>query len=180
MSTCVTCRAIPGTLTYVLVEHSPTKVGFDGRNDVIRRVVEPYPLQVCAPCLARIRVQRRRAKLVAGVALGGIAVACGYLVGALLGAPAPIILGLLFGGFGTFMLGAVLMLAMQRTLVASLPIEANRGRNILLVTTDPAELERELDRLRLASAEIRNQLDRAHTEADPLPVARVRSPDSRA
>jgi hypothetical protein len=173
MSACVTCRTIPSTLTYVLVEHSPAKVGFDGRNDVIRRVVEPYPLQVCAPCLARIRIQRRRAKLVAGVALGGIAVACGYIVGALLGAPTPIILGLLFGGFGAFAAGTVLMLMMQRVLIASLPIEANRGRNILLVTTDHAELERELDKLRLASAEIRNQLDRAHTKAEPLPVARV-------
>jgi hypothetical protein len=180
MSTCVTCRASPGALTYVLVEHSPTKVGFDGRNDVIRRVVEPYPLQVCGPCLARIRVQRRRAKLVAGVALAGIVVACGYLVGALLGASTPVVVGLLFGGFGAFTVGAVLMLVLQRALIASLPIEANRGRNILLVTTDDAELERELDKLRLASAEIRNQLDRAHTEAEPLPVARVRAPDPRA
>jgi hypothetical protein len=169
VSTCVTCRACPGSLAYVLIEHSPTRTGYD----VICRVVEPYPLHVCSPCLARIHAWRRRTKIVAGVALGGIALACGYIVGGLFGAPTAVVLGMLFGGFGAFAVGVALMIAMQRFLVASLPIEANRGRNILLVTTDRNELERELDRLRLAFAEVRNELDRARSDAEPLPSARM-------
>ena len=177
MSICVSCHATPGAPTYVLVEHSPTTVR-TGRKELIRRVVEPHELYVCAPCLARIHRQRRRAKLVAGMALGGLAVASGYLVGAVIGASTAVVLGLLFGGFSVFAVGVGLMIAIQRVLISSLPIAANRGRNILLVTTDPGDLSRELDRLRLASAEVRNELDRARSDASPLPAARLRRPGS--
>jgi hypothetical protein len=171
--TCVTCGSAQTAPTYVLVEHSPIEVGRMGRDKVVRRVLEPVPLQLCAPCLARVQLARKRAKIVAGIALSGVAVACGYFVGAVAGAPTAVVLALLFGGMGTFALGVVLMIAMQSALIRSLPIADNRGRNILLVTTERAELDRELDKHRLASAEIRNRLERPD-DAEPLPPVHLR------
>lgn len=115
MSACATCAGSPTQLTYALVEHSPTNVS----AELIRRVAEPHPLQLCARCRDRLTARHRRVRTVAGVAIAGIAVACSHVVAALVRAPAPVTLGLLFGGVATFSIGAALAAYLQRTVISA-------------------------------------------------------------
>lgn len=170
---CVTCGSGDTRVAYALVEHSPINVGMAGRDKIVRRILETQQLALCRPCLARVRRARSRHKVVAGIALLGIVIASGYLVGAFVGASTPVVLTFLFGGFGLFAVGATLLVAMQHVLIRSLPIPENRGRNLLLVTDDRAELDRLLASRHLASAEIRNKLERPK-HAEPLPPAHLR------
>ena len=171
---CVMCRATPCATTYVLVEHSPRRIrGGLGRDDLERRVLETYPMPLCPGCVATVERSLARRKLVAACALGGLAVACGYFVAAIVGAPTPIALGLLFGGFGAFVAFAVAMVIVTKRLVAWLPIADNRGNNIRFFTTSYAALDAELATLRLQNAEILNQLERPG-DAAALPVATLR------
>lgn len=144
-----------------------------GRDKVVRRILETQELALCGPCLARVRQARSRHKVVAGIALSGIVIASGYFVGTFAGAGTPVVLAFLFGGLGLFAVGTTLLVAMQHVLIRSLPIPENRGRNLLLVTDDRGELDRLLASRRLASAEVRNKLERPE-HAEPLPPAHLR------
>lgn len=144
-----------------------------GRDKIVRRVLQTQELALCAPCLARVRRARSRHKIVAGIALSGVVIATGYMVGTFAGASTAIVLTCLFGGMGLFAVGAALLVVMQSVLIRSLPIPDNRGRNLLLVTDDRAELDRLLASRHLASAEIRNKLERS-ASAEPLPSAQLR------
>jgi hypothetical protein len=165
-------------IAYVLVEHSPVEVGMRGTDRIVRRVLEPHALPLCASCHSKVVRTRRRAAIVANAMLGGIAIGALGIVALLLGRFVDAELQawsfvLLFSGLA-WMLGAAVLFAMlQRAVLASLPtIPANRGRDIVLVTTSRDELDRELAELRAASAEIRNELART-ANAENLPVARV-------
>jgi hypothetical protein len=99
----------------VLVEHSPVEVGRTGRDKIVRRVLETQELALCAPCLARVRRARRQHKVVAGIALSGIVIASGYMVGTFAGAPTPVVLAFLFGGFGLFLASAEIRNKLERS-----------------------------------------------------------------
>ncbi len=167
------CRAVPCATAYVLVEHSPQTVARRGRERIERRLLQTYPMPLCPACIAKVRRELDRRKAVAMVALGGVGIACLYFVAAIVRAPTPLALGLLFGGFGLFLAGAVGLVLMQRSLVAWLPIAENRGNNIRFFTTSYDELDVELSRLRTANAEVRNELERPKGAAK-LPVAKLR------
>ena len=166
------CRTVPCRVAYVLVEHSPKTISRTARSRLERRLLETYPMPLCEACIAKVRRALDRRKAVAVAALGGVGIACLYFVAAIVRAPTPVALALLFGGFGVFVTGAVALVLMQRSLVAWLPIAENRGNNISFFTTSYDELEAELSRLRTANAEIRNELERPSSAAK-LPVAKI-------
>ena len=168
------CRATPASRAYILVEHSPTTIARSSRSRIERRLLETYPMPLCAADLAKVRRALDRRKAIAVGALGGVAIACLYFVAAIARAPTAVALGLLFGGFGLFILGATGLVVVQKALVAWLPIAENRGNNIRFLTTSYDQLEHELAKLRTANAEIRNELERP-ADAAKLPVARINS-----
>jgi hypothetical protein len=167
------CRATPSPTAYVLVEHSPTTIARNAREKLVRRLLQTYPMPLCAACTAKVRSALDRRKAIAIAALGGIGIACLYFVAAIVRAPTAVAIALLFGGFGLFAASGVALVLQQKRIVAWLPIAENRGNNVAFFTTSYEDLETELSRLRTANAEIKNELERPR-DAAKLPVAKIR------
>jgi hypothetical protein len=175
---CELCGASRCAPLYLLVRHSSFEIDrryrFMRTETLVRASLEPVVIAMCAPCAARAQASWRgqRAAVVAGRLVALVAL-CGGIVGAVLGAPTPVVPAFLISGSALFAAAAAVIVLSERALIARLRLPRFPSLRILVLSQDRADLDRVLARQRLASFEIQHEIDRKASGAAPPPTARV-------
>ncbi|HEY5926077.1 MAG TPA: hypothetical protein VIV11_30535 [Kofleriaceae bacterium] len=174
---CIGCDSLECAPVYVLLDHSAVEVGrrysIFGAISIQSSRLVPCVMPMCAACWARIAANRRHRRVGAWVAGIGLVVAMGYFVAALTRSSTPVALVLLFGGGGVAALGMVYAVLMDRSLHKHLRLSKVLQPTVLVVSKDRKELDRSLERCKLSSLELQNEIDRKANEALALPAARI-------
>lgn len=174
---CAGCGSAECAPVYALLEHSSFEMDrrykFMRTETVVRSSLAPYVFSLCTPCYWRVDANRRRVTHARYGAIAGLSIACGYFIGALAKAPTPVVLSLLFGGAAIFALAVAVVVFSDRALAEGLRLPRLPGMQVLVLSKDRGDLDRVLERRKLISLEIQNEIDRMASNAADPPSAKL-------
>jgi len=152
---CAQCKSPKCAPVFLLLSHDRYQLDhrfrFKHGSEPVRQPFAPVVAMMCTPCFRRAERLRRSARIATVGFAVGLAIACGYFVGALAQAPTNVVLALLFGGAAIAALSGVFVFTSRKAVRNALPLPALGGDLFIhVVSRDRAAITQFLDEQKLA------------------------------